>query len=182
MLRVECTANDVTFFKHHRWVEHRDGELTYKLAAMKKTIYSLSALRKLMAAANGRYIAFLASLDAPDIDPKSLDKMAKPVRDSDRPYRGFNLFLAEDYRLFLEIARGQWCISGFRSVDLRARIPGLSPSNTSHLLKRLRTHGIIKKVAHRYRYHLTAFGRRVVASALAIREFAVIPKLCAVNA
>jgi hypothetical protein len=38
ILRVECTTNDVTFFKHHRWVEHRDGYQTWKLAPLKKSI------------------------------------------------------------------------------------------------------------------------------------------------
>ena len=49
--RVECTTNDVTFFKHHRLVEHRDGTAEYKLAAVRKTIYSLPDLRDLMRAA-----------------------------------------------------------------------------------------------------------------------------------
>ena len=44
--------NDVTFFKHHRLVEHRDGTAEYKLAAVRKTIYSLPDLRDLMRAAN----------------------------------------------------------------------------------------------------------------------------------
>jgi hypothetical protein len=41
VLRLETTANDVSFFKHHRKVEHRDGHFTRELAALKKTIYSL---------------------------------------------------------------------------------------------------------------------------------------------
>jgi hypothetical protein len=177
ILRVECTANDVSFFKHHRWVEHRDGSQTYKLAAVKKHIYSLKVLAKLMHNANARYLAFLAALDGTDADPKALDKMAKPAKDNGRSYRGFNLFQDEDYRLFLEIARGQWCISGFRAADLRARLAPRFARRISHLLKRLRTHGIIKKVANRYRYHLTAFGQRVVATTLAMRQFLITPIL-----
>jgi hypothetical protein len=41
MARVECTANDVSFFKHHRWVEQRNGEKVWKLAPLRKSIYSL---------------------------------------------------------------------------------------------------------------------------------------------
>ncbi len=36
--RVECTANDVTFFQHHRTVEHRDGTKQFKLAPVRKSI------------------------------------------------------------------------------------------------------------------------------------------------
>jgi hypothetical protein len=34
--RVECTANDVSFFKHHRYVEQRNGETVFKLAPLRK--------------------------------------------------------------------------------------------------------------------------------------------------
>src|SRR4051812_27633965 len=43
VLRLETTVNDVSFFKHHRQVEHRDGTSETKLAPMQKTIYSLGA-------------------------------------------------------------------------------------------------------------------------------------------
>ena len=41
VLRLETTTNDVSFFKHHRKVEHRDRHTTRELAPLKKTIYSL---------------------------------------------------------------------------------------------------------------------------------------------
>lgn len=50
VLRIETVVNDPSFFKHHRKVEHRDGTTTTKLAPMKKTIYSLPALRRTLAA------------------------------------------------------------------------------------------------------------------------------------
>jgi DNA-binding HxlR family transcriptional regulator len=79
--------------------------------------------------------------------------------------------------LFLTIARGEWAISGFRAADLRAHIPDLSSARASYWLKRLRTHGLIKKIGHRYKYYLTKLGRRIVATALSIRESTVIPTL-----
>jgi hypothetical protein len=96
--------------------------------------------------------------------------MAKPARHKDRSYRGFNLFLGEDLNLFLTIARGEWAISGFRAADL-------SPARASYWLQRLRTHGLIKKIGHRYKYYLTKLGRSIVATALSIRESTVIPTL-----
>src|SRR5262249_43667637 len=36
VLRIETTANDVSFFKHHRQVEHRDGPPTFQLAPVRK--------------------------------------------------------------------------------------------------------------------------------------------------
>jgi hypothetical protein len=65
ILRIETTVNDLTFFKHYREVEHRDGSRETKWAAMQKTIYSLPALRELLAAANRRYLEFLSALEDP---------------------------------------------------------------------------------------------------------------------
>jgi hypothetical protein len=44
ILRIETTAKDISFFKHYREVEQRNGESVMKFAPMKKTIYSLGAL------------------------------------------------------------------------------------------------------------------------------------------
>jgi hypothetical protein len=44
VLRIETTTNDVSFFKHHRKVEHRTGSVTRELAPVKKSIYSLIVL------------------------------------------------------------------------------------------------------------------------------------------
>ncbi len=175
--RVECTTNDVRFFKHHRWVEHRDGSKTHKLAPLRKSIYSLHDLRGLMRAANERYLGFMATLDNPDAGLRAIDKMAKPARHGGRSYRGFNLFLNEDLAISLAIARGEWAISGFRALDLRHRVPALSAHRASHVLKRLRTHGLIKKIGHRYKYYLTKLGRRVVATTLVLREALITPSL-----
>jgi len=46
VLRIETTVNDVSFFRHHHEVEHRDGTKETKLAPMQKTSYSLAPLRE----------------------------------------------------------------------------------------------------------------------------------------
>ena len=119
----------------------------------------------------------MACLDNPDAGQNAIAKMAAPAKAKGRSFRGFNLFLDPDYQLFLTLARGEWAISGVRAADLRARIKGLSSGRCSYLLKRLRTHGLIKKVAHTYKYYLTKFGRRVLVTALVIREYFVQPTL-----
>ena len=177
--RVECTTNDVSFFKHPRWVEQRNGERVFKLASLRKSIYSLRDLRQLMQAANMRYLAFMACIDNPDAGQKAIDKMANRTKVKGRSWRGFDLFLGDDYHLFLTLGRGEWAISGFRAADLRAHIPDLTPSRSSYLLKRLRTHGLIKKIGRRYKYYMTKLGRRVLTTSLLLREYFVQPSLVA---
>jgi hypothetical protein len=60
IMRIETTADDVSVFKHHRRVEHRNGSWEMKTAALKKSIYSLPVLIELMRAANRRYLEFIS--------------------------------------------------------------------------------------------------------------------------
>ena len=62
ILRIETTVTDVSFFKHYREVEHKDGTRSMAWAEMKKTIYSLGPLRELLQAANRRYLNLFPSL------------------------------------------------------------------------------------------------------------------------
>jgi hypothetical protein len=175
--RIECTANDVTFFQHHRTVEHRDGTSEFKLAPVRKSIYSLPVLRDLLGAATARYLDFLAALEDPRPGLRSLEKIATPVYEGERSYRGFNLFHGPDLDLFRTLLRGEFTISGFQARQLRAHLPGLSGGQISRALKRLRLHGLLKKIGKRYKYYLTTLGRTVATSALKLRELAIIPML-----
>jgi hypothetical protein len=177
MARVECTVNDVTFFRHHRTVEHRDGTKHFKLAPVRKSIYSLPVLRELLGAATCRYLEFLAAIEDPGPALRRIEKIATPVRYRQRSYRGFNLFHGPDLDLFRTILRGEFTISGFQARHLRAHLPGCSGSQLSRLLKRLRTHGLIRKIGNRYKYYLTTLGRTAATAALKLRELVVVPTL-----
>jgi len=177
VLRVETVANDVSFFKHHRRVEHRDGTWEMKTAPLKKSIYSLPMLVELMKASNRRYIEFISAIDDPSGGIKDLNKISRSVKEDDRSYRGFNLFDGEDLELFSAIIRGEFNISGFSNKSLRKVIKGKKGHQVSRLLKRLRKHGLIKKIGNTYKYYLTALGRRVTATALKLREMYIIPSL-----
>ena len=177
VLRVETVANDVSFFKHHRRVEHRDGTWEMKTAPLKKSIYSLPMLVELMKASNRRYIEFISAIDDPTGGIKDLNKISKAVKEDDRSYRGFNLFDGGDLELFSAIIRGEFNISGFSNKSLRKVIKDKKGHQVSRLLKRLRKHGLIKKIGNTYKYYLTALGRRVTATALKLREMYIIPSL-----
>jgi hypothetical protein len=177
VLRIETVVNDVTFFKHHRRVEHRDGTWEMKFASVKKTIYSLPVLRDLLWASNWRYLQFVSALEDPRADTKNLDKISRPVREGDRTYRGFNLFYGDDLVLFEAIAGGQFNISGFTNRALRNLLRDKTGPQISRMLKRLRTHGLIKKIGRTYKYYLTRFGRLVVMTALKLRRLVIIPSL-----
>jgi hypothetical protein len=117
---------------------------------MQKSIYSLPALRELPAASNsGR---------------DRLDKLSQPVELEGRRYSGFNLFDPVDENLLCSIVRGEFNIGGLQSKTLRRHLPELNRGQMSRVLRRLRTHGLIKKIGHMYKYYVTAFVQLAVSS------------------
>lgn len=78
VLRIECTCNDMIFFKHHREVEKRDGTTERKTAPLKKSLYSLPDLRGLMEAACRRYLDFVSTLETPAPGAASWTKSPAP--------------------------------------------------------------------------------------------------------
>lgn len=177
ILRIETTTNDLSFFKHHRTVEKRNGKPQFKLAPLKKSIYSLQPdLKDLLAASNRRYLDFLADIDDPTVSIQSLAKIAEPITSDQRSYPGYNFFRSTDQILFQTLLRGEHCITGFRNKHLSLRLRKTT-AQISYALKRLRMHGLIKRVGRSYKYYLTDLGRRVILMGLKIKELYVLPQL-----
>ena len=106
-----------------------------------------------------------------------LNKVSQPVEENDRSYRGFNFFDPEDEELFEALGRGEFNITGFQNKDLRLRVKGKNTGQVSRLMKRLRTHGLIKKVGRTYKYYLTGLGKQVTALGLKLKNLHIIPEL-----
>jgi hypothetical protein len=177
ILRIETTTNDVSFFKHFREVEHRDGSKSMQYASLKKNIYSLTPLAFLFKASNKRYLEFISAFDNKEAGRKRLDKVTKSRQENNRNYKGFNLFCDSDLSLLLTVLRGEYNISGFRNKDLRMRLSGFNTSKISRLIKRLKVFGLIKKAGKAYKYYLTKLGKELVITAEKLKETVLIPAL-----
>lgn len=177
ILRIETTTNDPSWFKHYRTVAHRNGTSSHELAPLKKSIYSLHDLRQIAAAANRRYLEFLSSIDDPTVAIETVRRVAEKVHEAGRAYSGFNFFSAQDVNLFEIILRGEHTIQGFRNAHVRKHMPDRSPGQVSRMLKRLRTHGLIKKIGRTYKYYLTSSGRTLITTGLKLKNIVLIPEL-----
>ena len=182
VMRIETTANDVSFFKHHRKVEHRNGTVDTRLAPVRKTIHSLGPLREIFMSANRRYVDFISELLDTSAGITRVEQIAEPVRKDDRTYRGFNLFTQSDQDLFTILTRGEFLISGFKNKSLRKHLPNHSAAQVSRIIKRLKLHGLIKQVRNTNKYYLTAVGHRAALTGLKLKELVVIPMLAGVQA
>ncbi len=177
VLRLETTTNDVSFFKHHRKVEHRDRHTTRELAPLKKTIYSLIDLRELLLGCNRRYLEFLSALADTSSGERDLVRLTEPQCEGERTIKGINFFARTEQRLLRALQRPEFNIHGLRRADLEPWLPELSASRLSRQLHRLHALGLIKRVTHTYRYYLTRLGRAAIAAACSLTQFHIVPAL-----
>ena len=182
ILRIETTANDISFFKHYREIEHRDGSTSKRVTNFKKNIYSIGSLRRELHASNIRYLDFISQIETRETGRKNLSKVGESKEVNNRRYKGFNFFDESDVNLFKVLMRGEHCIQGFQNKTLRKHLPDKSSGQISRILKRLQTHGLIKKVCRCYKYYLTKFGKQVILTAFKIKEMFIIPELNVIHA
>ena len=138
-------------------VEHKDGTSSMAWAEMKKTIYSLDPLRELLLAANRRYLEFISTIEDDRVGTGKLNKIES-------------------------LARGEFNINGFQNKDLRRQLRDRTSGQISRTMKRLRVHGLVKKVGRTYKYYLTALGKQIIALGLKLKELYIIPALSAAPA
>jgi hypothetical protein len=177
VLRIETTANDMSFFKHHRKVEHRDGPPTRELAPVKKSIYSLIDLREILLGCNKRYLAHLSALDDFSAGRRALDRLTKSREVDGRTVKGINFFEPGDKALLQAMQNPRVNIAGIRRADLMPDLGMFSPARLSRQLRRLRDIGVIKRVTGTYRYYLTKAGRAAAATAGRITETIIVPQM-----
>ena len=176
-LRIETTTNDVSSFKHHRKVEHRQGPPTRALAAVKKSIYGLIDLREILRGCNRRYLAHLSALDDFSAGVRALGRVTKPREVDGKTVNGINFFEPGDSALLHALQNPRVNITGIRRSDLLSDLAMFSPTRLSRQLRGLLDIGVIKRVTGTYRYYLTKAGRAATAAAGRLTEAAIVPAM-----
>lgn len=178
ILRIETTVNDIKEFRVFREVNTRSGNTVKRYANMKKNIYSFYQLGKLCLLSNSRYLDYIASFTDNSNGKDNLDKLSDKKYVNNRSYKGLNFFDKLDSDILKTLMSGEFNINGFRNKSLRVRLKhNLSSSQISRQLKRLKTHGIIKKIKKTTKYYITKFGKRVISAGLIQKEFIIAPAL-----
>src|SRR5271165_5343539 len=177
ILRIETTTNDVSFFKHHRKVEHRQAPPTREFAPVKKSIYSLIDLREILFGCNRRYLEHLSALDDFSSGVRALERLTQPRRVADKTVRGINFFDPVDNALLHALQDPRVNIAGIRRADLLPLLDHISMPRLSRQLRRLHDIGVIKRVAGTYRYYLTRIGRSATAALCHLTQSVLIPAL-----
>ena len=94
---------------------------------------------------------------------------------SGRSHAGFNPASPADVRLFRAVLAGENLLHGFRNAEIRVALYGTTEEDTerrrqSHavgrMLKRLHVRGLIVKVPHSHRWHVSKKGHQVLGAVM----------------
>jgi hypothetical protein len=178
VLRIETTINRCEEFKVYR-AKEGDPKGPKSWRALPRHVRELPRRAEVSAAANGRYLQALASVEDKTAAGEAAEPICRPRRRGGRRYRALNPWSAKDGALLLAVSRGEYTLRGLRNRDLRRQ---LWPQQSSRLqekkraaavtrqLRLLRAHGILRKLTGTHRYQLTERGRQITTVLLAARQ------------
>jgi hypothetical protein len=177
ILRIETTISNTRDFKVFR---HPDDNKNRPASwqKMRKGVSDLYRRCQTSDKCNERYADSLASAQVADKLKEVISPACSKTRKNGRTYRGLNPWQEQDYKLLAFLACGENTIGGFRNKDLRKWLYPKSErlekqekkkysGRTTRLIKLLRVHGLIKKVAKENRYMLTAKGQKFAGALMA---------------
>ena|SRR5213593_582249 len=137
--------------------------------------------RDVSLAPNSRYLAALAQVDNPTDAIRTLDRITtrKPLAPR-RSAKAFNPLARDEAQIFRALLDGQHMIHGFSNPDIRNKLkdsPYLKDIADSRRqsakvtrFNRCHAHGLIAKIPHSRRWHLTRHGRIAMAASIQLRD------------
>ena len=173
VLRAEGTLTTVNGLQAYRAKQGEpDGELAWR--PLRQGVADLARRAELARAAAERYLDALASVELDTSLDELVQRLGQPRRWHGRRVRALRPFAADDSQLLKVVGDGEFTLNGLRNRDVQRlvfRQPPTTPAEArrrsawvSRKLRLLRAHGIIRKVPHSHRYHVTAAGRTVITA------------------
>ncbi len=150
---------------------------------MRKGVGYLFRYQQVSLQANSRYLEALAVVDDPTNAQRDLDRMTTRKKDAaGRGCAGFNPLARRDAELFQSIMDGNHCLRGFSNRDIRQQLaltphlrqcvsnPKKASAKVSRIFRRFRAHRLIAKVPRSRLWRVTRYGRRVMGTAMYLRQ------------
>ena len=178
VLRIETTILHPRPFKVYRPSE-TDPEQKLAWRYLRRGVADLWRRGEVSRAANGRYLAALASVTGKTPLADEAQPVCRAVTVDGQRYRALNPWAKEDAAVLAAVSRGEFVLSGLRNRDLRRLLyPATSTAaeqrqqaaRITRQLALLRAHGLLKKVGGTHRWLLTDQGRRIITALLAARH------------
>jgi hypothetical protein len=184
VLRVETTINQPKEFRSYR-AAVGDPEGAKQWRVLQRGVADTYRRAEVSQAANERYLDSLAAVAATttvgEVAQHWTERVAEPGSGGpkQRKVRALNPLSAEDAALLTVVSDPRWSVNGLRNRDVAAALYGEPPTDAlarkrrsakvGRLLRLLRAHGILKKVAKTHRYQVCAKSRDGLLAILAAR-------------
>jgi hypothetical protein len=181
VLRIETVINNPREFRVRR-LRTREGRREMVWCPMNKGVINLYRYRELALAANRRYLDALSVVDDPAPAYRQVEDLTEPVVVSGRSHAGFNPASPGDVRLFQAVLDGDHVLRGIRNADIRTALYGSTEDaaerrRQSHavgrMLKRLHVRGLIAKVPHSHRWHVSRKGHQVLGAVVRLYHYGI---------
>jgi hypothetical protein len=172
VLRIETVINDPWEFRVRR-LRARQGRREMMWCPMNKGVVNLYRYREVALASNRRYLDALAVVDDPAPAYHQVAELTEPVVVSGRSHAGFNPASRGDVSWFQAVLDGRNLLRGFRNADIRAALYGTTEDAgerrrqghaVGRLWKRLHVRGLIVKVPHSHRWHVSGKGHQILGA------------------
>jgi hypothetical protein len=182
VLRIETVINNPEMFRIRREVK-RKGESQMAWVEMRKGVANLFRYREVALVANKRYLDALAVVSDPGTHVKELERLTQPKESSSgRKVKALNPLSKEDLQIIKALMDGEHTVRGFTNQNIREIL-----ENTSHLARfgndekrksakvsrifhRFLAYGLISKIRYSRLWRITKLGRRLMATAIQVRE------------
>ncbi len=181
VLRLENLLLNVRDFKVFRTREG-DPDGVQEYLRLRKGVADMHRRADVGRKINERYAEALATVQ----DKTPLAELTKDLGQSaewkGRKVRALNPLASEDAKLLEAVSRGDFAINGLRNRDLRLLLFGEATSpeeqrrqsgKVTRMLRLLRAHRVIKKVAKTHRYQVTSTGRAQITALLTARRSSI---------
>jgi hypothetical protein len=182
VLRIETVINNPNHFRVRKSVR-RQGQSTTEWVPLRKGVAYLFRYRDISHSANSRYLDALTLVSDPTAKVAELDRLTRPKRSaSGRTAKAFNPLAREELQLFHALMDGADSLRGFTNADVRSRLettshlarqrgdPKRESAKVSRILHRFHAHGLVAKYPRSRRWRTTRLGRRLMATAIQVRE------------
>ena len=173
-------------FKVFKDVHHRDGTTSKRWVPMGKSIANLYRYAEISKAANKHFLDSMQNIIPVKSLEKEINRLCSCMKVNGKTVTGFNVWEPDTFLLLETISQGKYLIKGFTNRDIRAELFSPKPDTkkqsgrTSRLLRKLREHGMIKKIPHSQRYLLTSNGRRITGALIETKR-KIYPELAAIG-
>lgn len=175
VLRSEVTINEPVDFKVYRASE-RDPRGTKSWRSLRRSVADMPRRAQVSRAASERHLEALAAVACDTALAGTLAPVCHAiVRDGQR-YRAVRPFDPLDQAVLRALNRAEFALHGLRHRDLRAALGSVLPAGLTdqqiagrigRLLRWLRAHGLLAKVARTQRYRVTKKAHDIATAVLA---------------